>query len=424
MLFKPDIQTFEHPREVTASDAAKASWALSSDNRITQSIARITAMEELNETGEKLSIDVLNKQYDGSGITFTEPVTALAAQFIHDEKMERSKKERVLNEAKGFLTGGIVPFGTGMLSSMADPIDFAINVGTAGVAGAIAKKFAFSAVKKLGINYAENVIANGLAESATMYADSKQMKEYTAEQFAINVVGMSALLPGITFGASKVISNIKGRTKLTAHLNKINQAASAADEAGKSINIVEPLVTDILDSVKVTDDINLAIKEAIPNVNVLKDADNFIDVFDNIRNAYDEGRITDTELSKLRESMDDVGVPEKTFDLISDRPKGILSQDATLDYKRNIISKETDFGYDPEIPKVISENSKITQDQDINAYSERFEQFKLNKENLKETFDIKEADVKSHYDEIVRIEKEEKFLDVIKDLSGCEVSNA
>ena len=237
-----EAQTSRFVPEASAASIFGASFREGQRQGLTESIGRLSVMDDLHNTGELISPDVAKAEY---GLSTDRDLSRQEAIHIQDLNMESKDRSDIIQTASDSLwKGTILPFVGNMVGALSDPLDFTIGVATGGIATAVGKKLAAGKLLTFGFNAVENVVANGITEVVNQNATQQELQEYTTEQMFNNVVMGSLAMTSAVHGLKLGIGSISNISKLgSKHVDTTQRMAEIASEngldVGKTVDMIE-----------------------------------------------------------------------------------------------------------------------------------------------------------------------------------------
>lgn len=399
-------------------------------NRDTEvmSMARSQAVNELNERGPKVDPSELNKRFPGVG--FDRPTTLYAAQHIFDETTERMEKEAILDRAKGFWKGGVVPFAAAAVETMKDPIGFGVGALLGAGATKLATKMPAAmsglARTRVGLAIAENAVANTISElTFTKGAADAEFQELTREQMMTNIIGgsLAGVALGEGFGAVfKRLGKNKAKVADASYRN-----LEEAFNQGKSVAVLsDEIETGILKDLEVTPEMKSAFDDVLgerASILTPDDPETKLDVNDyreKIKQAALEGRVREEDLVAIQNRMQQDGVPETKIKAFFDNYAPSEEFINKIDQKMRDPSTDTDFN--PKQKEVEVKKVDATDDIDV-------EDLKLRKEELREAMKLSEEEgrldalERESLSKIDELDREMEDFDIAEEYFNCRFAD-
>lgn len=319
--FNQELPEADPTLDPTLGEVASAAFDLGANDRITNVLIRSNKIDDLNNSGNRLSPKELNAQFPDLGAD--RPLTISAARFIDSFNKEKKAKEEIIGKASNsFFKGTVVPFVAGSVSSTIDPIDAAVGFGV-GAGFGFAAKFGTTATRKFGLEIAENAVANTIAEGFVAKEAGERFEEYTADQFVTNVLGGSIISASAFRGfgavAKEAHSGFKTIQKLGPKMSDAVYRMSNVLESQdiSSMRVMEDFFTPILDKFKKRSDIDSEVDQTFNGK--VETGEDLIDTYKNVGDAYREGKIDDSELNKFLDKSEELGVDPRIVQTIDDK---------------------------------------------------------------------------------------------------------
>lgn len=244
---------------LTGSEAAGQVFDSSFLDTGIQSLARISAVDDLNNGSEEYPPQELNSLHPGMPKPFTRPMNLQQASFIAEQQAEEMRRQQLINQGPKGLFYGALNFGAGLLPHALDPIELgagylvgaglgvaaagsrigvALGVRTTQATGIAARMglplmpttVGSTALQTFGRTAVEGAVGNAVVEPLMMAAASKDMREYTAETFFMSTIGGAVGFAGARYGVSKAMSFAFERGK-RIHSSLFKSTAAQLDNA-------------------------------------------------------------------------------------------------------------------------------------------------------------------------------------------------
>jgi len=175
-----------------------------------QSIGRARDLGEAQRTGGVISLEKQQAMYDEAGVDIKpkQMVTRAMAQQLIDSAMVRRHNSSVMQRATGWQTAG--GFAASLGASVVDPINlvsaFIPIVGQAKYAGMLAQQG--SRVARAGTRFKvgmfEGAVGATITEPIVMSVAAQEQADYTAADFAVNMIFGGVLGGGLHMGVGSV----------------------------------------------------------------------------------------------------------------------------------------------------------------------------------------------------------------------------
>tara|TARA_R110000803_G_scaffold14586_5_gene40486 strand:+ start:2214 stop:4049 length:1836 start_codon:yes stop_codon:yes gene_type:complete len=175
-----------------------------------QSIGRARDLGEAQRTGGVISLEKQQAMYDEAGVDIKpkQMVTRAMAQQLIDSAMVRRHNSSVMQRATGWQTAG--GFAASLGASVVDPINlvsaFIPIYGQAKYAGMLAKQA--SRVARAGTRFkvglVEGAFGATITEPIVMSVAAQEQADYTAADFAVNMIFGGVLGGGLHMGVGSV----------------------------------------------------------------------------------------------------------------------------------------------------------------------------------------------------------------------------
>lgn len=395
----------------TTFTAAKTAWDLAKRDRPLEAYERTQEIERLGTIGEKIPMKVLNERNKGkTDLPFTSDMTEAQEQHILEATAERREKEAILENAKGFFTGGVVPFISRAVSASKDPLGISLDIGMSLAGGPllkvlspfakakkaadltkfstkqllskVARKAKLEEVSKLGKAAeltAENLASGAISEAFVVQADAAELKQYTAEQALMNVVAGAFISTGIQFGGLKAFDTINTYGK--KYMENAGILTDSMTKAGKDPSFALDVYSEILDRRNTIDDtFRQSVTETFEKSGkYLDDSETVQDVMKKIMNDVvdDKSDISLNELDRLGNHLERNGGDTNKMDLGFDDPDFKLSKEEQQKMNKAIDDPKSDYFHDPVAEeKMRTQNPELSEDltaEDINSLNTELE---------------------------------------------------
>ena len=336
----------------TTGQVMKAQFELGVFSSPTKKILDASMMNRLNEAGEKMDVETLNKFHPEMSVPFDRPLTLEAANFLVKEDESYRKNKDIYDRGVNGFVSNLPGFVSNMAAQVIDPINLAVGVATGGFSTYLRGAQALSMAARVGITAGEAVASNAISESIIFSKSKELQQEYTTEQLITNLIAGSIMQVGLSHGAD-FASSIWGKfspktaAKLTQHFS---------DSA--EMNIVPDMKTPIdnaLMNLRISEDIAPIVDSHFGNA-FLEDVSTVQELKHKIENS---GDITVEQAREFYKDLDSSGGISKFVnedEVISLDEKSVTTmKDRALDYKNDVrydneavthvdtTVKETDF---------------------------------------------------------------------------------
>ena len=309
-----------------------------------------------------LPADEINKMFPRVGATA--PMNSGLAAFVDTELEEKERLQAIIANGNGSIFNKVAAFAGGISAHMTDPIDAAVGVATSGLGRMATAGKALSTGAKLGLNTAENVAGNLLAESLVYAAKREAQEEYTAEDFFHNVVTTSFVFAAGATAVGKMMDSLGGRNVDTLSVQTDHALRTGKDPVKMLDSTTEAMRADLHDEGFVK-----AFKETFPEM--VEEDVNVRQGFKYLQNAMDEGRIDAAGLEGFANKLDEYGFDRAKARYAQDNAGANYSDDFINNLNETSIKRETDLGYSVEAQKdfdsVVKPADKPINDVDIAA---------------------------------------------------------
>lgn len=178
----------------------------------TGALVKQSALSGAGESGEKLSVDQLRKEYTDGLVNFDRPVTRAQAELIRDRKREEIQRQDTWQRAEGWATTSGVT--ASLAAGVVDPIGMAVGVVVAPAKGiqmlgglramAASSSLASRALGTAGLTAVDAAIGNAVLEPYNLYSHQQYYADYTMADSLANVV-FGGILGGTVGGGAVVI---------------------------------------------------------------------------------------------------------------------------------------------------------------------------------------------------------------------------
>ena len=154
------------------------------------------ALNDIANTGEKLSVDQLRKEYADGLVNFDRPLTRAQAELIRDRKREEIQRQDIWQRAEGWATASGVT--ASLAAGVVDPVGTAIGIVVAPAKGiqmlgglramAASSSLAYRALGTAGLTAVDAAIGNAVLEPYNLYSHQQYYADYTMADSLANVV--------------------------------------------------------------------------------------------------------------------------------------------------------------------------------------------------------------------------------------------
>jgi len=324
----------------------------------TSSLRRTQELDELHNQGPQLTPEMIKSEY---GLKSETDLSRPEVEEI--KRREDGAKERaaIINSASNsFLKGTALPFVSGMIGSLADPIDLAIGVATGGVtalgAKALLAKGATSAgsiaAVELGLDIIGNVVGNGITEVYNQEATQRELQEYTAEMYFNNVVMGSIAMTGAIHGLKRLPGGIKSgielsKSKITRmgnkHVDATHRMAEVASELDVEVGPVVEKMEEISEKrLELDDNTKAAANEIFEDI--IEEGDDMKTLIQRIDKGVRDGDIPVEDAIKFRGRAESLGTDPKKFSAVEDDPNVDFSDAERLEIEEVMNKPENKVG--------------------------------------------------------------------------------
>jgi len=154
------------------------------------------ALNDIADTGEKLSVDQLRKEYTDGLVNFNRPLTRAQAELIRDRKREEIQRQDIWQRAEGWATASGVT--ASLAAGVVDPVGTAVGIVVAPAKGiqmlgglramAASSSLAYRALGTAGLTAVDAAIGNVVLEPYNLYSHQQYYADYTMADSLANVV--------------------------------------------------------------------------------------------------------------------------------------------------------------------------------------------------------------------------------------------
>lgn len=293
-----------------------------------------------NVAGAKvLSADEINKMFPG--VNATGDMNSGVAAFIHtDIEDKRADTEKVNNRNASFL-GKLAGLAGSLVAHATDPIDATVGIATAGLGRMALAGKALSTAGKFGVATAENVFQNTISETL-VYANTKdKQQEYTAAQFAVNVIAASTVFAAASTGVG-VLAKRFGRSTTDIVAGQVDTAL----EGGKHPSSVVDSTMANMEREMVDGKFNGAFKESFPEL--ATDNMTLREGFDALQTKVAAGEISEEALNAFNAKLDEVGFDRAKADYADPNSIPKFSDEVVSEQNKILTGRESDIGFSSE----------------------------------------------------------------------------
>lgn len=178
----------------------------------TGALVKQSALSGAGESGEKLSVDQLRKEYTDGLVNFDRPLTRAQAELIRDRKREELQRQDIWQRAEGWATASGVT--ASLAAGVVDPVGTAVGIVMAPAKGiqmlgglramAASSSLAYRALGTAGLTAVDAAIGNAILEPYNLYSHQQYYADYTMADSLANVV-FGGILGGTVGGGAVVI---------------------------------------------------------------------------------------------------------------------------------------------------------------------------------------------------------------------------
>ena len=216
------------------------------------------ALNDIANTGEKLSVDQLRKEYTDGLVNFDRPLTRAQAELIRDRKREEIQLQDIWQRAEGWATASGVT--ASLAAGVVDPVGTAVFIAMAPSKGiqmlgglramAASSSLAYSALGTAGLTAVDATLAMAILEPYTLYSHQQYYADYTMADSLANVVfggvfggalgaGVVILRRGLSHVGKWTPEWLKGKQEATHETSLHTAVAQVLD--GRPVQ-VEPIL--------------------------------------------------------------------------------------------------------------------------------------------------------------------------------------
>lgn len=162
----------------------------------TGALVKQHALNDIANTGEKLSVDQLRKEYTDGLVNFDRPLTRAQAELIRDRKREEIQRQDIWQRAEGWATASGVT--ASLAAGVVDPVGTAVGVVVAPAKGiqmlgglramAASSSLAYRALGTAGLTAVDAAVGNAVLEPYNLYSHQQYYADYTMADSLANVV--------------------------------------------------------------------------------------------------------------------------------------------------------------------------------------------------------------------------------------------
>lgn len=173
------------------------------------------ALNDIANTGEKLSVDQLRKEYADGLVKFDRPLTRAQAELIRDRKREEIQRQDIWQRAEGWATASGVT--ASLAAGVVDPVGTTVGIVMAPAkwiqmlgglramaAMAASSSLAYRALGTAGLTAVDAAIGNAVLEPYNLYSHQQYYADYTMADSLANVV-FGGVLGGAVGGGAVVL---------------------------------------------------------------------------------------------------------------------------------------------------------------------------------------------------------------------------
>lgn len=163
-------------------------------------------------TGEKLSVDQLRKEYTDGLVNFDRPLTRVQAELIRNRKREELQRQDIWQRAEGWATASGVT--ASLAAGVVDPVGMAVGLAVAPAKGiqalgglramAASSSLAYRTLGTAGLTAVDAAIGNAVLEPYNLYSHQQYYADYTMADSLANVV-FGGVLGGAVGGGAVVL---------------------------------------------------------------------------------------------------------------------------------------------------------------------------------------------------------------------------
>ncbi len=178
----------------------------------TGALVKQHALNDIGNTGEKLSPEQLRKEYTDGLVNFDRPLTRAQAEIIRDRKREEIQRQDVWQRAEGWATTSGVT--ASLAAGVVDPIGTAVGIAVAPAKGiqmlgglramAASSSLAYRALGTAGLTAVDAAIGNAVLEPYNLYSHQQYYADYTMADSLANIV-FGGVLGGAVGGGAVVL---------------------------------------------------------------------------------------------------------------------------------------------------------------------------------------------------------------------------
>ena len=217
------------------AETAKDAWKY---NPVSSSL-RLYELNQSRDVDEPLiSFQELNKKYKDSGIFFEQDEKQSTVDILVERKREEKYRQSIIQRGPKGVVPGLAKFGTAMVASMADPVNFAMMfipvVGQARFASLVAKHGFRKA--RLIKGAAEGFTGTALIEPVVYGAAAAEQSDYGLMDSFIAVSFGTILGGGLHVGAGK-LRDLNTRRKFNKRVRETREKLGSKGDEDPAFNL-------------------------------------------------------------------------------------------------------------------------------------------------------------------------------------------
>jgi len=287
-------------------ETAKDAWKYN----FWSSASRLYELEQSRDVDEPLiPFQELNKKYKDSGIFFEQDEKQSTVDILVERKREEKYRQSIIQRGPKGIVAGTAKFGTAMVASMADPVNFAMMfipvVGQVRFASLVAK-YGFRKARLIK-GAAEGFTGTALIEPVVYGAAAAEQSDYGLMDSFIAVSFGTILGGGLHVGAGK-LRDLNTRRKFNKRIRETREKLGSKAEEDPAFSLYKeyyPENSRIMKELAETDPDtrNLLLAKAMADIaeEVPVNPKEYADLNPKLRNAQIDERVVEKARKKVNE---------------------------------------------------------------------------------------------------------------------------
>ena len=287
-------------------ETAKDAWKY---NPVSSALRLYELESSRNVDEELIPFEELNRKYKDSGIFFEQDEKQSTVDILVERKREEKYRQSIIQRGPKGIVAGTAKFGTAMVASMADPVNFAMMfipvVGQVRFASLVAK-YGFRKARLIK-GAAEGFTGTALIEPVVYGAAAAEQSDYGLMDSFIAVSFGTILGGGLHVGAGK-LRDLNTRRKFNKRVRETREKLGSKSDEDPAFNLYKeyyPENSRIMKELAETDNDtrSLLLAKAMADIaeEVPVNPKEYADLNPKLRNAQIDERVVEKARKKVNE---------------------------------------------------------------------------------------------------------------------------